>query len=87
MLVHKLELVDFRSYERLDLTLAALDKVAQGLLTIDLGFAKEFSGEPAAKIYKAQEKLTLAVQRLGLIRAAIGAGDDSDLEGIVESSD
>jgi hypothetical protein len=70
----------------LDLTLSALDAVSLSLLKVDLNFAKEFSGEPAAKLYKAQKAITIAVRQLGQIRSAIGAGDDSDLEEIVASA-
>jgi len=77
---------DYCTNLSLDLTLAALDTVSQGLLKIDLTFAQEFSGQPAAKLYEAQEAIILAVRRLSQIRSAIGAGDDSDLEEIVGHS-
>lgn len=77
---------DYSTSLCLDLTLNALDTVTDGLLKIDLAFAKEFSGGAVAKIYEAQEAVMLAVRQLGRIRSAIGAGDDSDLEEIVGSS-
>lgn len=77
---------DYSTSLDLDLTLSALDTVAHNLLRVDLSFAKDFSGAPAAKLYEAQEAITLAVRQLGQIRSAIGAGDNSDLEGIVGSS-
>jgi len=70
----------------MDLTLEALDTVARDLLGIDLSFAKNFAGGPAGKLYEAQERITRSVQRLERIRAALGTGDDSDLEEIVGPS-
>jgi hypothetical protein len=75
---------DYSTSVDLDLTLAALDAVARDLLGIDLSFAKDFAGRPAAALYGAQEKITQAVRHLEQIRSALGAGDDSDLEGIVD---
>ena len=74
---------DYCTHLDLDLTLAAIDKVAQRMLMIDLSFAKEFSGDRAARLYEAQEAVSICVQQLGQIRSAIGAGDNSDLEDIV----
>jgi hypothetical protein len=77
---------DYCTSVDLDLTLAALDTVARNLLTIDLSFARNFAGEPAEKLYSAQDKVARAVRDLERIRAALGTGDETDLEGIVGRS-
>lgn len=69
----------------LDLTLSALDSVARNLLAIDLSFSSQFAGGPAEKLYAAQDKIGQAVRDLERIRAALGTGDDSDLERIVNN--
>lgn len=74
---------DYCTSVDLDLALGALDVVSRDLLGIDLAFAKQFAGAPAAKIYEAQERIMRCVKSLNQIRSAIGAGDDTDLERIV----
>lgn len=76
---------DYCTSVDLDLTLEALDSVARELLSIDLSFARDFAGGPAAKLYEAQERIARSVRNLERIRAALGTGDDADLEGIVSS--
>ena len=77
---------DYSTTLSLDMTLAALDAVATGLLRVDLNFAKNLEGKQAQKVYAAQEAISVAVRQLGQIRSAIGAGDNSDLEVIVGTS-
>lgn len=76
---------DYSTSVDLDLTLSALDAVARNLLAVDLSFSNQFAGGPAEKLYEAQDKIGRAVRDLERIRAALGTGDDSDLERIVNN--